>query len=73
MKSRSPQYTTEEYIVEKIVDSRVDAVTKEHMYMVKWKGYAAKDNTWEPKKNLGKCSSLINAFNKSKKGKKGKA
>ncbi|OHW94149.1 chromo domain-containing protein [Colletotrichum incanum] len=68
-KSSTPQFTEKEYVVEKIVDSRIDPVTKEQMYMVKWKGYAAKDNTWEPMKNLGKCSSMIKTFTNSRKGK----
>ncbi|KAJ0164429.1 Chromobox -like protein 3 [Colletotrichum tanaceti] len=71
-KSIAPQFTDEEYVVEKIVDSRIDPATKEQMYMVKWKGYAAKDNTWEPKKNLRKCGAMIKTFNNSPnaKGKK---
>ncbi|TID06816.1 Chromobox protein like protein 3 [Colletotrichum higginsianum] len=71
-KSIAPQFTDEEYVVEKIIDSRIDPATKEQMYMVKWKGYAAKDNTWEPKKNLGKCGAMIKTFNNSQnaKGKK---
>ncbi|KAK6215004.1 hypothetical protein QIS74_08023 [Colletotrichum tabaci] len=71
-KSIAPQFTDEEYVVEKIIDSSIDPATKEQMYMVKWKGYAAKDNTWEPKKNLGKCGAMIKTFNNSQnaKGKK---
>ncbi|EFQ27811.1 chromo domain-containing protein [Colletotrichum graminicola M1.001] len=67
--SGTPQFTREEYVVEKIVGSRIDPITKEQMYMVKWKNYAAKDNTWEPVNNLGKCSSLIKTFTDSQKSK----
>jgi len=31
----------------------------EHKYLVKWEGYSAKDNTWEPRKNLQGCEALI--------------
>lgn len=54
--------STTEWEVEKIIDSRVDADSKVLYYQVKWKGFGNKENTWEPKKNLGKCSKLIKAF-----------
>ncbi|KDN61590.1 putative chromo domain-containing protein [Colletotrichum sublineola] len=63
------QFTKKEYIVEKIVNSRIDPITRDQMYMVKWKGYGAKDNTWEPLKNLGKCTSLIKTFTNSQNSK----
>lgn len=57
----------EEYEVEAILDSTVDASTKEHMFFIKWKGYDDKDNTWEPKKNLTHAAELIKEFEKSAK------
>ena len=36
----------EEYIVEKILDSRV--FRRQLQYKVRWKGFEAKDDTWEP-------------------------
>ncbi|PON30987.1 hypothetical protein TGAM01_v200407 [Trichoderma gamsii] len=57
-----------EWEVEQIVDSRIDAETMQHWFKVKWKGYASKDNTWEPKKNLTNCKSLLENY--EKKGKK---
>lgn len=54
-----------EWEVEKVVGSQIDADTSEHFYLVKWKGYAAKENTWEPKKNLGNCHNLIREFEKA--------
>ena len=40
----------EEYAVEKIVDKRyLNGIIN---YLIKWKGYDDKDNTWEPIDNL---------------------
>lgn len=46
--SSSPELdeAPEEYVVEKIIDSRVKNGVKE--YLLKWIGYDDKDNTWEP-------------------------
>lgn len=57
-----------EWEVEQIVDSRIDAETMQHWFKVKWKGYPSKDNTWEPKKNLTNCKTLLENY--EKKGKK---
>lgn len=65
---RNRTFSQEEYQVERIVDSMIDADTKEHLYMVKWKGYPSKDNTWEPKSNLKKCENLLKDYD-AKKGK----
>ncbi|KAG5751597.1 hypothetical protein H9Q69_010509 [Fusarium xylarioides] len=56
--------STTEWEVEKIIDSQVDADSKVLYYQVKWKGFGNKENTWEPKKNLGKCAKLIKDFEK---------
>lgn len=57
-----------EFEVESIADSVIDADTMEHMYLVKWKGYPASDNTWEPKKNFkGGSMDLIKKFDAAKK------
>lgn len=59
--------------VERIVDDRIEADTYIHWYQVKWKGYSAKHNTWEPKKNLATCQDLIEDFERlEKNGSKGK-
>lgn len=64
---KAAQQTTggrKEWEVEQIVDSRIDAETMQHWFKVKWKGYASKDNTWEPKKNLANCKAMLEKFEK---------
>lgn len=56
-----------EYEVEAIVDSMIDADSMQHMYLVKWKGYSASENTWEPKKNLAHATQLVAVFDAKKK------
>ncbi|XP_063929711.1 chromobox protein homolog 3-like [Zophobas morio] len=60
--SPSPDEETapEEYVVEKIIDSRINAHGVKE-YFLKWIGYDDKDNTWEPEENLD-CPGLIAAF-----------
>jgi hypothetical protein len=53
-----------EWEVEKVVASRIDADTYEPFYQVKWKGYPAKENTWEPKSNLSNCPQALRDFEK---------
>lgn len=48
-----------EWDVEDIVDTQIDNASSETLYLVKWKGYPSKENTWEPKENLGNCKSAI--------------
>ncbi|TLD34013.1 hypothetical protein PspLS_01465 [Pyricularia sp. CBS 133598] len=62
--------SNEAYEVEEILDSSVDADTKQLMYLVKWKGYSSAENTWEPKKNLSGASEAIKKFNSTKRSEK---
>jgi hypothetical protein len=54
-----------EWEVERILDSGIDGPTGVHLYLVKWKGFSSKENTWEPKKNLGNCHKLLQEFEKN--------
>ncbi|KAM4058050.1 chromatin organization modifier domain-containing protein [Hirsutella rhossiliensis] len=54
-----------EWEIERIVDSRIEAETLKHFYLVKWRGFDAKHNTWESKKNLDGCSDAIVAYERS--------
>ncbi|EKJ74841.1 hypothetical protein NXS19_001875 [Fusarium pseudograminearum] len=51
-----------EWEVENILDSGVDRPTGVHLYLVKWKGFSNKENTWEPRVNLSKCHKLLREF-----------
>jgi hypothetical protein len=57
----------DEFEVEAIRDSAIDADTMEYMYLIKWKNYPESANTWEPKKNLKGSLGLVRAFDAKKK------
>ena len=58
----------EEYTVEKIVDKRATKNGKIE-YLLKWKGYGDKDNTWVAKEKMY-CDHLIMEFEKNYASKK---
>ena len=57
----------EAFVVEKILKKKMDD-DGEILYFVKWKGYTAKWNTWEPADNLGNAAEAINEFNTKSSG-----
>ncbi|KAK4878063.1 hypothetical protein RN001_010569 [Aquatica leii] len=57
-----------EYTVEKIIDKQVNPVTGVTEYLLKWKGYSDKDNTWEPEHYLD-CPNLVAEFEANRKRK----
>ena len=57
----------DEYEVEDIIKQGKDRKTGETMYLVKWKGYTTRYNTWEPAKNLTNASRILNEWNRKQK------
>merc|ERR1711917_219063 len=56
----------EEYEVDKIVDDKIE--DGEKMYLIRWKGFASDDDTWEPISNL-ECPDNIKEYERAKKEK----
>ena len=52
----------EEYKVEKILNKR--KFREKDRYLVWWKGYMTKEDTWEPRENLGNAGDLVEKFKK---------
>jgi len=59
MFSPTSEQNPDVFLVESIIDKKNEkGVVK---YLVKWKGYGTKDNTWEPQANIF-CDGLIKAY-----------
>lgn len=54
--------TSEEYIVEKIVDKK--EVNGKPYYLVKWEGFDESESTWEPLRNLSHLKYMLKKFEK---------
>ncbi len=52
--------TAVEYEVARILDRRV--VRGQEQFLIRWKGYGANEDTWEPLGNLGNNKELLRAF-----------
>ncbi|XP_017295505.1 chromodomain Y-like protein 2 [Kryptolebias marmoratus] len=53
------------YEVERIVDKRRNKKGKWE-YLIRWKGYGSKEDTWEPEHHLLHCEEFIDRFNSSR-------
>jgi len=66
MFSPTSEQNPDVFLVEAIIDKKNEkGVVK---YLVKWKGYGTKDNTWEPQSNIF-CDGLIKAYEEKQKTK----
>lgn len=61
--------TEEEYEVEKIIDSK--KIKGKLHYLIRWKGYSADSDTWEPENTLS-CPDLIHKYIEEKENSKNK-
>ena len=61
---KSETETEKEFAVEKIIEKSFSPDGKVK-YLIKWKGYDDKDNSWEPVDNIH-CNDLIEEFEKSR-------
>lgn len=68
-KSAKDKSVEEEYEVEKIIDSK--RIKGKLHYLIRWKGYSADSDTWEPENTLS-CPELINKFNEETEDSKSK-
>jgi hypothetical protein len=53
---------TKEYIVEEILEKRINNNNGKVEYFVKWEGYKISESTWEPEENLKHSLDLIKEF-----------
>lgn len=61
-RKRQALETDEEYVVEKILDHRVNPDSLNSEFLVKWKDYPASENTWEPVENVFHLIVLIREY-----------
>ena len=59
-----------EHTIEKVLDKRIGNNGKVE-YLLRWMGYGAEDNTWEPKENLD-CEDFMKAFEDKRKAEQAK-
>jgi len=65
VKKKKPKKRPRAFVVESILDKRVCLDTGRVTYLVKWDGYDAANNTWEPASNLTDCDDAVKKFEKS--------
>jgi hypothetical protein len=57
--TRKHRIETEEYEVEKIVGKKYDKRRKQHMWLVRWKGYGPQFDTWQTRKDLRNAPEML--------------
>merc|ERR1711924_500140 len=67
MSSANSSADEAEYEVDRIVDDRVEE--NEKQYLIRWKGFTAEDDTWEPVTNFD-CPEIIECYEENKRKKK---
>ncbi|XP_013146866.1 PREDICTED: chromobox protein homolog 1-like [Papilio polytes] len=67
IKTKKAEEDEEEYEVEEVIDSK--RIRGKLHYLIRWKGYSADNDTWEPENTLS-CPELINKFNEEKENSK---
>jgi hypothetical protein len=58
-----PEFEIPSYNVEKILDMRI--ISNRPHYLVKWKGFAHTENTWEPIENVKNSQRLVARFHQT--------
>lgn len=58
--NNSPTVYVKEYVVEKILAHKYRG--GKHTFLVKWKGWSEKANTWEPISHLSNCKEMLEEF-----------
>ena len=61
-----------EFVVQRILKHRVVVVNdkkskKIREFLIRWKGYSAEHDTWEPEDNLNNCHTVLNKYKKEHK------
>jgi len=62
MKPRGDLSSGTEFVVERVVARRYNQKKRYFEYLLKWEGYPAEQNTWEPAENMSACSHLIKQY-----------
>lgn len=59
---KKPVDDKQQYEVEEILKTRLQYGVRE--FLIKWKGRDSSENTWQPEKNLNRCSDMLKSFKK---------
>jgi hypothetical protein len=58
-----------EFQIQNLMKHRLVQQGKKHIYeyLIRWKGYKAEHDTWEPQDNLENCALILHKYNKEHK------